>query len=97
MSAYVIRDWKTRIKGAPEGEIHEIALFLEDVRLQICEQQGATVFFGRLQELAIGPIRSLVSGSCSDGTLGDVIPPFFDGVPTSSWLGGFENLSDTLN
>jgi hypothetical protein len=98
MSAYVIRDWKTRIKGAPASEVDEIEVFFEDIRLQVREQQAATLFFERLQELAVGPIRSLVLGSCSASGLDEVISLFFDGVPeSSSWPEHFENLGETLN
>jgi hypothetical protein len=98
MSAYVIRDWKARIKGAPASEVDEIKFFFEDIRLQVREQQAATLFFERLQELAVGPIRSLVLGSCSAGGLDEVISLFFDGVPeSSSWPEHFENLGETLN
>jgi hypothetical protein len=98
VSGYVIRDWKTRIKGAPASEANEIKFFLEDIRLQICEQQAATLFFERLQELGVGPIRSFVSGSCSASGLDEVIPLFFGGVPeSSSWPEHFENLGETLN
>ena len=98
LSAYVIRDWKTRIEGAPAREIEEIELFLEDIRLQICGQQTVSLFFERLQDLAIGPIRSLDSGSCSASGLDKVISLFFDGVPESSlWPEHFENLGDTHN
>jgi hypothetical protein len=98
LSAYVIRDWKTRIEGAPASEVNEIELFLEDIRIQICEQQAATLFFERLQELAVGPIRSLVSDSCSASRLDEVISLFFEGVPeSSSWPEHFENLGETQN
>jgi len=96
ISGYVIRDWKTRIEGAPANEVAEIEFFLGDIRLQICEQQAATLFFERLQELVVGPIRSLVSGSCSASALDEVIPLFFDGVPeSSSWPEHFEKLGET--
>lgn len=95
---YAIRDWKARIQGAPAREVDEINLFLKDIHLQICEQQFAALFFERLQELSVGPIRSLVSGSCSDSDLDEVISSFFDGVPeSSSWSGHFENLRESLN
>src|ERR1700730_2575147 len=55
ISAYVVRDWRTRVEGAPASEVDEIKSFLEDIRLQICEQQAATLFFERLQELGVGP------------------------------------------
>jgi hypothetical protein len=95
ISGYVIRDWKTRIKGAPASEVDEIEVILGDIRLQIREQQAATLFFERLQELVVGPIRSLVSGSCSASALDEVIPLFFDGVPeSSSWPEQFENIGE---
>ena len=98
ISAYAIRDWKIRIEGAPAREVDELESFLEDIRLQICEQQAATLFFERLQELVVGPIRSLVSGSCSASGLDEVIPLFFDGIPkSSSWPEHFDNLGETLN
>ena len=98
ISAYVVRDWKTRVEGAPASEVAEIECFLEDIRLQIREQQAATLFFERLPQLGVGPIRSLVPGSCSASDLHKVIPLFFDGIPeSSSWPEHFENLAETLN
>jgi hypothetical protein len=98
ISGYVIRDWKTRIEGAPASEVDEIEVFLGDIRLQIREQQATTLLFERLQELGVGPIRSFVSGSCSASGLDEVIPLFFDGVPkSSSWPEHFENLGEAPN
>jgi hypothetical protein len=98
ISAFVVRDWKTRVEGAPAREVAEIKGFLEDIRVQIRKQQAATLFFERLPQLGVGPIRSSVPGSCSASDLAEVIPLFFDGIPeSSSWLEHFENLGETLS
>jgi len=96
ISAYVVRDWRTRVEGAPASEVAEIECFLEDIRVEIREQQAATLFFERLPQLGVGPIRSLVPGSCSASDLDEVIPLFFAGLPeSSSWPEHFENLGET--
>jgi hypothetical protein len=78
-----LRQWKTKI-GAASGEVEEIEIFLEDLRLQRSEPNGIASLFERLAGLNVGIIRAFVSGSCPEQDLNEVIPEFFEEARGSS-------------
>ena|SRR5271154_3905524 len=86
LKTFILRQWKARIAAASKGEVEEIEIFLEDLRLQSGEPGGIASLFERLAGLNVGPIRAFVSGSCSEQGLNEVIPEFFDQARGSlSW------------
>ncbi|WP_158945306.1 hypothetical protein [Granulicella sp. S190] len=82
-----------KIGVASQWEIDEIETFLEDLRLQSNEQSSIAALFKRLANLNVGPMRAIVSGSCSVQDLNEVIQEFFDVVRGSlPWHEYFDNL-----
>jgi hypothetical protein len=76
-----------------KNEIEEIEIFLEDLRFQSGDLGGTASLFERLAGLNVGPIRSFVSGTCSEQDLNEVIPEFFDEARgSSSWQEHFTSV-----
>ena len=95
LQIFVLRQWEAKTGVASQWEIDEIETFLEDLRLKSSEQSSIATSFERLANLNIGPIRSFVSGSCSEQDLNEVIQEFFDVVSgSSSWQEHFDELND---
>jgi hypothetical protein len=95
LQIFVLRQWQTKIGVASQREVDEIATFLEDLRLKSSEQRSIATSFERLANLNIGPIRTFVSGSCSEHDLNAVVREFFDVVRgSSSWQEHFDELND---
>jgi hypothetical protein len=63
LKTFIMRQWNASIGAASKDEVEEIEVFLEDLRN---EPDEIASLFGRLAGLNVGPIRALVSGSCSD-------------------------------
>jgi hypothetical protein len=93
LKTFILRQWKTSIGAASKGEVEEIEVFLEDLRLQSNEPDEIASLFERLAGLNVGPIRALVSGSCSEEDLNEVIQEFFDEARgPSSWQEHFTSI-----
>ena len=93
LKTFILPQWKTRIGATSKGEVEEIGVFLEDLRLQSSEQGGIASLFERLASLNVGPIRVFVSGSCSEQDLNEVVQEFFDEARgSSSWQEHFTSV-----
>ena len=93
LKTFILPQWKTRIGATSKGEVEEIEVFLEDLRLQSSEQGGIASLFERLASLNVGPIRVFVSGSCSEQDLNEVVQEFFDEARgSSSWQEHFTSV-----
>jgi hypothetical protein len=91
---FLLQQWEAKIGVVSQREVEEIETFLEDLRLQGSEQSSIAALFERLANLNVGPIRALVSGSCSVQDLNEVIREFFDAVRgPSSWQEHFDELT----
>src|SRR5260370_42665067 len=92
LKGYVLRNWKAKIEAASECELGDVEEFLEDLRhhSRTSRTSGAS-FFDRLDDLGVGPVRALVSGSCLFLDLETVLPMFFEGeLQMSSWQASFD-------
>jgi hypothetical protein len=96
LAGYVLQDWEAKIQVRAGYEIDDVAGFLEDVgRHSRASRSSDSRFFDGLDDLSVGPIRQLVSGSCLVQELGSIIPTFFDGqVEPSDWQRSFEVIGD---
>jgi hypothetical protein len=90
-TAYALKDWEAKVECGFEGELDDIKDFLEDLRQQSrASPSSDTSFFDRLDTFGVGPLRALVSGSCTVQQLDTVIPMFFVGMPELSvWQRSF--------
>lgn len=94
LKVLVFRQWKTRVGIAREDDVTEIESFLDDLRFQNVKQPRTATLFDRLGRLNVGPIRALVSGSCFERDLDEVIREFFDETRASpSWQEHFTTLT----
>jgi len=93
LMTFILRQWKTKIGATSKDEVEEVEFFLEDLRLQNNNQSEIASLFERLARLNVGPIRTFVSGSCSEQDLNEVIEEFFDDARgASSWKERFTNV-----
>jgi hypothetical protein len=92
---FVLRDWREELRHAGTGEIADIQIFLEDLRYyNKSDHLSSRVFFKSLEKLGVGPVRTLVSGSCAFEDLDTVLPLFFENRGTrASWQHSFEKIS----
>jgi hypothetical protein len=94
LMTFIVRQWKTKIGVTSKDEVEEVELFLEDLRLQNNNQSEIASLFERLAYLNVGPIRTGVSGSCSDQELNEVIEKYFEEARgSSSWKDHFINIA----
>jgi len=95
LSGYVLRNWERKIEGASKSELGDIEVFLRDLRHHSREQDNVAPFFDGLYGLSVGPIRAVISGSCSTQDLDATIQAFFDEKYGSiPWREDFYNLDD---
>ena len=63
LTGYVLRNWEAKIEAASKSELDDVEDFLEDLRHHSrTAQTSGSSFFGRLDNLSVGPIRAFVSG-----------------------------------
>jgi hypothetical protein len=96
LNGYVLRDWRKKIEAASKSDFEDVEIFLKDLRHHCRNQDSVTSVFDGLDRLSFGPIRPLVSGSCSFKDLDEVVQVFFNGETcgSSSWLEHFDALHD---
>src|ERR1700679_4337113 len=86
LAGYVLRGWRKKIEATVEKELGDIEILLKDLRHHCHSQNSVTSFFEGLDGLSVGPIRAIVSGSCSIHDLDGVIRVFFEETQGSpSW------------
>jgi hypothetical protein len=96
LNGYVLRNWRAKIEAASECELDDVENFLQDLRhhSRTSKTPGAS-FFDQLDNLSVGPVRALVSGSCLLSDLETVLPMFFEGeLQTSTWQTSFDIVSE---
>jgi hypothetical protein len=95
LNGYVLRDWRKKIEARSKSELEDVEIFLEDLRHHCRNQDSDAPLFVASDRLSVGPIRALVSGSCSIRDLDAVIQMFFDDTCGSSfWREHFDTLRD---
>ena len=87
LTGYVLRNWKMKIGAASKSDLDDVEIFVKDLQHHCRKQDSVTSFFDSLDGMSVGPIRALVSGSCSFKDLDEAIQVFFNETyGASSWL-----------
>lgn len=97
LSGYVLRDWKTKINATSKGELDDVDVFLKDLRHHIRKQDYGETFFDALDNLNVGPVRALASGSCAAQDLDAIVQMHLDKTyGSSSWREFFDEVDNEV-
>lgn len=95
VSGYVLRDWKRKINTTSKDELDDVDVFLKDLRHHVRKQDYGKTFFDALDNLNVGPVRALASGSCAAQDLDAIVQTYLDKTyGASSWREFFDEVDN---
>jgi len=94
LQGFVLKCWENMFLRSTPFEVSQIKDFLSDLEYYSQETEGLSgIFFRRLDNLNVGPIRTLASGACVVSDLDKVISTFFSSrVHPGEWRQFFDSV-----